>query len=210
MAQGLLQVNDDFTSYPYLCKGVAIAMHYFWLSTFTLQNTLSYRMYKTFTDLTFYQTYKNKKNTIKYLMYAWLSPVIIILPCFMLDIMGTQWFQYGNRNHCWISNIQNNILLYTFGCPVAFLVITNIILLAKCAASLCITFKDISFDYRVNQRQIFRTYSSLFFFSGLTWLLGFLPALTGNDLYWYPFVISNAFQGFFIFLIFGLPHLKCK
>ena len=185
-------------------------MHYTWLCTFTLLNALSYRMCQTFTDLTFNQLSMRKNNALKYILYAWLSPLSVIIPCIVFDLIGVNWFQYGDANNCWISNVRSHILLYSFAFPVTFLIVINIILLVRCALSLYVTIKDISFDYRVNQQQIFRTYSCLFVISGATWLLGFLPTITGNDVFWYPFVIANAFQGFFIFLIFGLPHIKCK
>ena len=39
--------------------------------------------------------------------------------------------------------------------------------------------------------------------------IGLLPAITGLAIFWYPFVITNIFQGVFIFFIFGLPNLRC-
>ena len=160
--------------------------------------------------LTIANIFKYKKKFYGYLAYAWLSPLVVIVPCLCCDLFETNWFQYGDTDHCWISNVQKYILLYTFAAPVVFLVMINTGFLVRCAISLCMTFRDINQGYHVNQRQIFRTFCCLFMFSGITWLLGLLPAITGLGILWYPFVITKIFQGVFIFFIFGLPNLRCR
>jgi hypothetical protein len=210
-AQVLLQSNDDFVPYPIFCKVVAAMLHYLWLATFTWLNAMSYRMFKTFTDIQFCHFHKRpKKDLNQNILYAWLSPLFVVIPCLCCDLFQTGWFQYGGANHCWISNVQKRMVLYTFASPVLFLVLINTILLTLCAAALHRTRSLISEVFQAKGKQIIRSYFGLFVMSGITWILGLLPDLTGIDFFWYPFILTNAFQGTFIFLVFGLPQLKCN
>ena len=212
LAQILLQSNDDFVAYPGVCKAIGALQHYFWLTTFTWLNCMAYRMYKTFANdqFTQHRLQRGCCDLIKFGIHGWLSPLCIVLPCLCLDLVDTGWFKYGDIDICWISNTQSNSVLYAFACPVLFLVSTNTILLICSALSLRRTFQAVNQVHKISRRQIFRIYLGLFTLMGTTWLIGFLPNLTGIDIFWYPFVILNAFQGVFVFCVFGLPNIMCQ
>ena len=143
------------------------------------------------------------------MLCAWSGPLCIVLPCICLDLTGTGWFQYGDTDQCWISNVHPNSVLYAFGCPMLCFVTVNTALLIQCILSLRANFQTINPVREVSTKQTLRVYLGLFTLMGTTWLIGFLPILTGIDIFWYPFVILNAFQGVFVFCVFGLPNIIC-
>ena len=210
LAQLALQVNDDFVHYPYVCKAVATLQHYFWLASFTWTNAMAYRMYRSFKDGFLAMTYSQRLTY--FAAYAWLSPCFIIIPCLTLDLLNKGWFQYGDEQSCWISQIQPYVLLYAFGCPILLLVSINILLLTTCARLLHVAFSQVRDVHYINKRQSLSIYARLFIFMGVNWLIGFLPSMTGIELFWYPFIILNTLQGFFIFMVFGVQKVfsGCK
>ena len=165
-------------------------------------------MHRSFTDIQFYQIQK-RTDLYWYMGYAWLTPLAVIIPCVACDLIDSTLLQYGSVNTCWITVTHEYVLLYVFVGPVVALVIINIIFFARSAFALYVTFRLVN-DAFHNKNRIFRSYCGLFMFSGITWLLGLLPNIANSLLLWYPFVIVNILQGFFIFMVFGLPHLKCR
>ena len=114
-------------------------------------------------------------------------------------------FQYGGDGSCWISEVGLIGKTYSFAIPVLILVFVNICIFFKCFFFI---FKSFRIASTVNPQRgnihIVCVYSKLFAIMGTTWLIGFLPGLTGNQTFWYPFSILNSLQGFYVFLAFGL------
>ena len=114
-------------------------------------------------------------------------------------------FQYGGDGHCWISDDKVINKMYAFGVPMLVLVSINIIFFICSFISL---FYSFSLGERVNPQrhkcQIIFVYLRLFTIMGVTWLIGFLPSLTGNQIFWYPFSLFNGLQGLYVLLAFGL------
>jgi hypothetical protein len=206
-SQLALQFNDDFVSYPYICKAVGVLQHHLWLVTFSWTNALAFRMYRTFKQGI---NSVPQKRLAPYVVYAWFSPGIITFPCLALDLTNTGWYQYGDDTSCWIYQIQPHLILGTFGCPMLLLVFTNVFFLVRCACMLHTAFTDVSDVHYMTRHQTLSVYIRLFILMGVTWLLGFLPSITGIDFFWYPFILINTLQGFFILLVFGVPKVVTK
>ncbi|KAM7428522.1 hypothetical protein ABFA07_020527 [Porites harrisoni] len=147
---------------------------------------------------------------IKYHIYAWTSPAIIVITSSALDISDAAFIGYGD-NFCWISN--GRALLVVLGVPVA------LILMFNCAA-ITITLLSI-WKVQKSTRRATDQKASLSILCiklssalGFTWLLGFIVPFAKVDFLTYLFVICNSLQGFFIFLAFvankrTLVKLKC-
>ncbi|XP_073250296.1 uncharacterized protein [Porites lutea] len=135
---------------------------------------------------------------IKYHIYAWTCPAIIVITSSVLDTSNAVFIGYGERL-CWISN--GKALLVVLGIPVALLLTFNCVAIYITLLSIWKVQKATRrvTDQRTNLPVLYIKLSSAL---GFTWLLGFIYPFAKVEFLAYLFVICNSLQGFFIFLAF--------
>ena len=120
-----------------LCKTLGIFVHFFFLASFLWMNVMSYDVFKTF-SASFSNVKNNRNHFAFYSLYVWLSSLIIISVCILLDEM-TSWSyrpKYG-VNACWISNSKG--LLAFLLIPLAVIILLNSVFFALSVRSICVT-----------------------------------------------------------------------
>lgn len=210
LSQILFQFNDYCVGYLVFCKVLAALLHYSWLATFTCITTQALIMAKTFVT----HAYNVLPNGVSYAGYAvssMLLPLLVVVPCVIMDVTDTGWFYYGDELNCWISNAGVIDRFYAFSIPTLILILCNLLLFIICGTSMLITFLQLqSINSQRDHFFILLVFLKLFSLMGLSWLFGFLPDVTGNPAYWYPFTIFSCLQGLYVFLAFGCSSVARK
>ncbi|RNA05004.1 adhesion G- coupled receptor G2-like isoform X1, partial [Brachionus plicatilis] len=84
---------------PCFLSGVFI--HYFYLAFFLWSNIMAFDLYQMFAQSTmFLRIYKSSKLVIKYFVYGWVSPVVLIM---IMLVKNNKKVSYG-QNSCFISS----------------------------------------------------------------------------------------------------------
>ena len=86
-----------------------------------------------------------------------------------------------------------------FVTPLVLLLILNVIFLSLSTSVLC---KDPSIHtpHHLESKYNAGLYIRLVFYSGLTWIFGFVAIFLDHEIIWIIFIILNASQGFFVSL----------
>ncbi|XP_072048307.1 adhesion G-protein coupled receptor D1-like [Amphiura filiformis] len=206
--QVLLLFGGNKTNNENACTTIAAMAHYAWLATFAWMNALAFDLDRTFGNADNLQKVSvGKKSMFLYMIYAWGSPFLIIIPCLVLHFCQcTQFnFKYGSASACWISDGTANLL--TFGVPAAIFLLVNAILFGHTVVGIRSTkratarlHQDTSTLKRTTQELLI--YIKIASLMGFTWIFGYVAAFTGIEALWYIFIILNSLQGVFIFISF--------
>ncbi|XP_072014797.1 uncharacterized protein [Amphiura filiformis] len=209
VAQLLLQTAVDKTSNYVACFIIAGSMHYFWLAVFFWTNVLAYDLGRTFGWQSGMRSEPSRFSFVKYALYGWGSPVIIIgfsvAIHFMLFIEGRMQNVYELSQMCWIT--AGYQLLVAFGAPVALLLMVNVVFFGYTVIGIVRTrsaakiLKKETNKFVQLQDDLY-LYIRLSLVVGLTWIIGFIIPYTGIQDLWYVFIILNSLQGPIIFISF--------
>ncbi|XP_050412953.2 uncharacterized protein LOC126827539 [Patella vulgata] len=85
----ILFIEGESTAVPWVCKFVAVSVHYFFLASFFWMNVMAYDVSKTFANkciLT--RIRKTRKFIPRYALYAWGSPGVIVAVCLIFEFNG--------------------------------------------------------------------------------------------------------------------------
>lgn len=208
-AQLLFLVTIDKIYYYTLCMVSAIATHYAFLASFFWNNVLSYDLWCTFSTLSAVKPIYSKTRIIKYSIYGWLTPALIVSTAIIFEYALPYTVLKPNYAHsvCWFSN--KIALLVFFALPVALLLIINTVFFITTAVRISILSKTTKIAHEngtAKDKVRFQLYIKLALIMGMTWIFGFIAAYSGNDVIWYLFIISNSLQGVYIFVAF--THFK--
>ena len=213
VAQLLFEVSPvvaDNGNLETLCIVVGTLQHYSWLVAFCWMNVLALDTAVTFSSKIFDSQQKASSSKFRvYLLYAWGLPVLIVGLCVCFDLLKLRSFAYIDLDLCWLKSGQT--LLMGFGLPLAVLVFLNVIFFVKTAVSLRRTMSQAKMATSdLPDRSSCIIYMKLFFIMGLSWILGFISAVTDAQWVAYGFIVINSLQGAFICLSFGLTSRVCK
>ncbi|KAL9971193.1 hypothetical protein ACROYT_G023689 [Oculina patagonica] len=144
------------------------------------------------------------KRLLQYCLYAWGAPVIVVLVCVAIDHVKKGSIGYGQGGEeCFIS--QPRALLYSFVLPVALLMIFNLYALGHTVIHIVKTRKRTQQVTNQNHgTSVAVICVKMASVMGVTWILGIAANLKALSFLWYPYVVLNSLQGFFIFLSFAL------
>ncbi|XP_072046865.1 latrophilin receptor-like protein A [Amphiura filiformis] len=189
------------------CTTIAVLAHYAWLAAFAWMNALAFDLNRTFGNTDNLQKVNEGMSMFLYMIYAWGSPFLIVIPCLVLHFCQcTQVnFKYGSVSACWISDGTANLL--TFGVPAAIFLLFNAILFGHTVAGIRST-KRATARLHQDTSTLKRTTKELLIYikiaslMGFTWIFGYVAAFTGIEALWYIFIILNSLQGVFIFISF--------
>lgn len=141
IAQSLFLMGVGQTDFAWLCKSIAILMHYFFLASFFWMNVLSYDVYTTFASLSPPKVKAARTRLLMYSIYGWSAPGVIIAGALLANQggldessasrTGAEDFgshnrfapDYGLNGYCWISS--RRALLVFFAAPLAMLLVIN-------------------------------------------------------------------------------------
>ena len=210
-AQLLFIIGIRRVEIHFICVGFAASMHFFLLAAFLWMNVMAVDLFITFSSDS-YQPSDNNKRFIKYCIYAWLMPFLIVTPAVLMDVyeIGGDFRPHYAHEHlvggepfkiCWLTS--SNALLVWFAVPLAFVMASNFTLFV-------ITIRNIYVISQMTRQVVADKPSKGHFFLciklsiivGLTWLFGFLAAIFDNAVFYYIFVILNTLQGLIIAAMF--------
>lgn len=209
VSQLLFVIGANMNEIDGLCKAIAIIIHFGFLAYFFWMNVMAFDIFRSFTSAKSQSFYSSRKRTVSkrfihYSLYAWMSPLLIVLISIILEFAKVEQVMpdYG-KAFCWFGNKNSQLIFFVV--PVSLLILSDIIFF-------CLTVREI---YKVNEgsRKIKMTknnaekkrlglYIKLAFIMGFTWILGFVATLLRNTVVWYIFVVLNSLQGLWIFITF--------
>ena len=187
-AQLIFMISNMFLKMRNLCIAIGALQHYLWLSVFFWMNVIAVDTVHLFSILTKEVKKIKFKQYIRYCMYAWGVPLLIVAICLIFAYMEVIPVPYGS-DVCWISEFW--VLLITFALVILLLVSVNFVFFIMGAYFLHIAAKDISFAQRHFNGKTLLLNVKLAFLMGFTWLFGFLAQIRHLEFLWYalPFVI---------------------
>ena len=206
VAQSMLLVAPIAEENFAWCKAASFLMHYSFMTSFTWMNVMAFDIYFSFTQQFRKASARGMKWFVKYSLYAWLSPLAIVVAAFFIDEFSAWEYRPKYADPiCWITDSTG--LLIFFLAPLALILLANFVFFVLSLKNICMSYRTKTED--VKQRkpgQIF-IYLKLSVIMGLTWVFGFLGNIVNDDIFWTLFAISNGLQGLFIFLGFALSPL---
>lgn len=205
LAQLLFLVSAEVEHLPQLCMTIGILVHYFFLSAFFWMNIVAFDLWMTFSNTFMVAgSTRNRKRFLRYNLYAWLVPLIVVSTAIVLDQTSVH-AEFNNlkpgygKGVCWISS-QMAILLFFVG-PLALCKLFDIVSFVFTAFHIARAKQQGSMATKKNACS-FLINLKLSLIMGLTWVFAFLANATNETSMWYLFIIFNSLQGLFIAICF--------
>ena len=89
----------------WLCSAVGMLLHFLILASFFWMNVMSYDVYRTFAKKCILTRIRSKKKFFpRYSLYAWVSPLLIVIVCAIIDFAGDPDIRIGYGGHIAGSN----------------------------------------------------------------------------------------------------------
>ncbi|KAJ8030636.1 Latrophilin-like protein LAT-2 [Holothuria leucospilota] len=206
-AQILLIFAGVATVSTELCAVVSGLGHFLWLAAFTTTSVLGFALS---------QTFSLQKQVIRGSKPSWKTVVLFVLICFgpptlisgtllVLYFMDAVPFNitYGSSSGCWIG--EQSINFFFFGIPIAVCLLVNLSFFLRITLSIFIQMRRSQRARKGKEGSKLHEafiYIKIFVILGLTWIFGFLAAVTNIQFLWYVFTLLTSLQGVFIFLAF--------
>ncbi|XP_041454142.1 uncharacterized protein LOC121407241 [Lytechinus variegatus] len=192
-----------------VCSGAAIVTHYCLLAVFTWTNILAWDLVRHFASSSFLpKRHRETRRMTVYLTIGWSLPLIIIVPCLIIQSQNSSMFRYGKiGSSCWIYQAKGIVL--TFLVPVAVSFLLNVVLFLLTAYGVHKSKRDSSVLHksaRERRMQLFQELLVHFKIScllGFGWSFGFIGAFAKVAAVWTIFIITSALQGIFVFVFFA-------
>ena len=202
LAQLSFLLGGPLGTYPAVCISLGVLTHYFYLGSFFWMNILSTSIYHSVSSSNI-----RENRTIHFVyasFFAWSATGLIVGVALILEFLEDvpKMFKpmYGD-GVCWIT--QKWPLLIFFAGPVALLLLINIILFIGTTIKIC-TISQATRYSRSNKSQThqFLLCVKLCLIMGLTWIFGFIAAITDLTVLWYVFIVFNSLHGAYICFAF--------
>ena len=183
-----------------LCEATAILLHWLILSQFSWMSIMSFELLRTFYRASCLHPVEEKSTKDKllllYLLIGWGIPILITFIVLLVNFT-TDMIQYGKNGFCWIGHVPSFYIVFV--APVALSIVFNGITLI---ATFILLFKASRRQAKLRNRKsnysYLRVSLCVFSITGLTWIVGFLAILIGDDWAWYAFIILTSTQGLVI------------
>ncbi|CAF4842936.1 unnamed protein product [Pieris macdunnoughi] len=207
------QLVGDAVPTP-LCRALAVAMHFLFLSAFFWLNTMCFNIWWTFRDFR-PTSLERGQETVRlrvYMVYAWGGPLLLAGAALLLDRLPPAAAPHLLRprfavQRCWFYG-DMEILVYFFG-PVGVLLLVNLALFVSTTRQLtCGLWRRDEVKSTSERAALGRVCAKLVVVMGVTWGADVVSWAAGGPEYvWYATDLLNALQGVFIFLVVGCqPH----
>ena len=184
-----------------LCSIFAVAIHYVYLCRFSWMTVMESELVRSFYNIKKLNKSANGnwKLLTLYMLLAWLSPLVIVIPTIIVNFTVEDSVNYGVESSCWIN--QPIALIVTFVVPVGLSIIFNVIgfvVVMVIVAHIRHKSMTSSIDPKEQREQSwkdFRFAIALLTVTGLSWSFGFLALLSGDLSWaWYLFIIFSTTQ----------------
>ena len=192
-----------------LCSILAVAIHYVYLCRFSWMSVMGSELVRSFYNIKKLNKSagENWKLLTLYMLLAWLSPLVIVIPTIIVNFTVEDSVNYGVRSSCWIN--QPIALIVVFIVPVGLSIIFNVIAFVVVMVILGhVRYRPMtsSLDPKEQKKQSwkdFRFAIALLTVTGLSWLFGYL-AMFSRDLAWawYLYIIFNTTQAVTVLVAF--------
>lgn len=206
-AQVVLLCSSSAINNKVACTLVAALLHLFFMAAFSWMLVEGLLLWSKVVTVNL----SEDRHMKYYYLIGWGLPVLIVT-----ITLASASGRYAADGHCWLS-VQNGVI-WGFAGPVIFIVMVNIMVLARVVGITITTAKRRSLMMAVNSSPMDQAYEQiraavkavlvLLPILGLTWLCGVLVPF--SIVMAYIFVILNSLQGLFIFLIYGVYNTEVR
>ena len=186
---------------PYeFCYCISLGTHFGFLSYFFWMNIVAFDIWNTFSvslrDISRSGRVKYKR-LVAYTLYAWGVPALLIAISIILDNTS------GNHVHpdyatylCFLNDRMG--LLVLFAIPLAVVLLLNIVFFVWTVVNIQkVTRASRKARSNCPDTTQFFLFVKLAFVMGITWITGFIAALSQVEALWYIFILLNSFQVIF-------------
>ena len=192
----------------YACYVAALVLHWSFMSSFCLMTATAadiYLLVSRSAKLLHVRDEGKCKKAIKTIL-PFLPSSILVLSALLIDIFNTSklWAPLYAKGFCWINNFRG--LLTFFVVPVGLCVLLTAVLTIISAIRLWLMTQNPPGA----QKSRLAMFIKLSILTGLGWTFGFIAVPTNITALFIIFVILNASQGLFIFIVTWLPILHKK
>lgn len=196
----VFQLSKFGSTEKWACIGFGIAIHYFWLVSFSSMTASSFHMFRIF-RFSHICTTNHFNGLLKiYIVVVSIFPCVVVVLNIVISwiLSGKEDVGYGNKI-CFIDN--KFLRLATFTIPVGLMCLLNLVFFVITIISIR-KVPDVPENKSI--RSEFRIFCRLFTITGIPWVLqiidGYLPFSTFS----YVTTIINSLQGTAIFAAFVL------
>ncbi|XP_063614068.1 adhesion G protein-coupled receptor L3-like [Penaeus indicus] len=193
----LLVMGLDATEIRWLCLSVAVWLHFAMLSAFTWGAVESFNMY-----MKFGKVWRTQRSLVKfYVGVGYGFPAVVV----STTLAVSKTHGYYTETTCWLAP---GAMMWTFFGIVALILAINLlafVMVMRLVLARTMKAKSPQPAGTDSKGQTDRIWGTLtiFLVLGLTWLTGILYAAFGSTVLAIVFILTNSFQGVWIF-IFGL------
>jgi len=189
MAQVVFLTGITATEKQWLCKLVAVLLHFLYTASFTWMSAEGLHLY--FKIVTVFNLERIKM--IYYVIFCWGSPAIIVGITAIAKTEG-----YGARNMCWLSFDEG--FIWSFVGPVLAIILFNLVILGMTIKVLVSLTKVAECNAQQHSvRSGVKAALVLMPLLGITWVFGLFSVNAKTVVFQYLFAIVNSLQGLFIF-----------
>ncbi|KAK3747986.1 hypothetical protein QZH41_003961 [Actinostola sp. cb2023] len=206
LAQLLWILGSGQTDTPIACTIIAVLLHYLFLVSFVWTSIIAFDTWKAFTANgrrpSADSKHKRLVHWLRYMAVGWLSAMVYVAICVVLDLSNVVTIGYQSSQACWMANPW--AILFSFAVPVTLILMFNIVMYVLTMKSIHVTTAQarVATDHK-DRRLTFGIYVRIASAMGFTWTLGFIAPF-GWYFLWYLYVILNGLQGVYIAVAFGL------
>ena len=179
-----------------VCITIGLLTHFFWLMSVFWMNVCTVHVFRVFIGTEGLATGRGLKTFLTYWSYTVISSATFVLVNIFISLSNSGYTELGyGKISCYINS--EKMVAFTFGVPVGFVIITNMVLFCSVVRKI-IKMPKIQNDIRHERNDIviFAKLSSL---TGFCWIFGFVYSWTNVQAFSYLFIVFNASQGVFIF-----------
>ncbi|KAL9976359.1 hypothetical protein ACROYT_G013653 [Oculina patagonica] len=200
LAQVLFLTGITATEKPWLCKLVAILLHYLYTASFTWMSAEGLHLY--FKIVTVFNLEGIKMKY--YLIYCWGSPIIVVGISAVAQMEG-----YGGQDTCWLSF--GNGFIWAFVGPVLAIILFNTAMLGM-TIKVLVSLRNVaeSNAHLHSVRSGVKAALVLMPLLGITWVFGLFSVNSKTVAFQYLFAIINSLQGLFIFAFHCIGNTEVR
>ncbi|KAJ7388678.1 hypothetical protein OS493_036394 [Desmophyllum pertusum] len=187
-----------------VCAVMGALLHYFILAVFLWMSVIAHNTHKTFSTLNVdphnpLVIAKRKKSYIRYSVFTWGFPIVIVGICLTLQLTNTGNVGYGNEDGCQLSLPART---FAVAVPVSAMLLFNIVAVVRAAVAIKQQLGQGNAASAGNQPRLPVIVLKMTVVMGITWILGFVLAFHPTPYLEYPFTIINSCQGVLICISF--------
>ena len=191
-------IHSSYPNLP-LCQGLAILLHYFFLTRFIWMTILCVNVSRYF-----YRSLKciprriennSKCKQFVLLSVSWVVALVIVTITTITNFTVTGAVGYGENGRCWINGIV--AIVTSFFIPITLSILANTI----CVVFMVVVLIKVNklrvkkYDCSKQLQRNFRVILAVLAVSGLTWIFGFIALSDSSQQWaWYPFIILSSTQ----------------